>query len=160
MSIRPNAGGGDEQHTIGLTGHLLESHRSPQGKILNALDFPMSMPEWQPPNSIASHRRAWHCTLDDPQCKRTDLYPTSDLHWALAATRNAFHYTHIDTDGFATWILPQSGSKYWVVARPKAGAGRIFSATDIYIGSDFAIDKINTDLWDVEGILLTPGTCL
>lgn len=160
LSIRPNTGVGDEQHTIGLTRHLLDSHRSPQGKILNALDFPMPMPDWQPPHAIASHRRAWHVTVDDPQCKRTDLYPTSDLHWALAATRHAFHYTHIDTDGFATFLLPKSGLKYWVVACPKAGAGTMFASTNLYVGSTFAIDKINTDLWDVEGILLTPGTCL
>lgn len=154
----PESDDGDERHVIGLTGDLLKSHRSPNGKILNALDFPLPNRGIRPPETIATDTLAYHETLDDPYCGRSTLPPLSDLSWGLAATSHCFHYWHIDTDGFSTSIVSQTGDKYWVVARPKAG--RSFASTDIYTNGNYAIDEVNAELWDIEAILLTPGTCL
>lgn len=158
----PDTGNGNDRHTIGLTSHLLESDRSAHGKILNALDFPMTTPSRAllPPESIATHLKAWQDTVDEPHCKRGEKYPDHDVQWALAATSHAHHYFHIDADGFATYIAPQSGAKYWVAAREKPGSAVTFSTTDLYVGSKYAIDKANTHVWDLEGVLLKSGTCL
>lgn len=113
-----------------------------------------------PPCSLTTSQTAWTVTIDDRYCKRHDSYPMSDMQWALAATSHAHHYTHIDADGFATFVAPQSGLKYWVAGRSKLGESKYFSGTDMYTQRDFAIDEANTHLWDLEGILLNPGTCL
>lgn len=158
MSVLPRSHEGDERHVIGVTGDLLKSHRSPNGKILNALDFPMPTRGIRPPETIATDILAFNETLDDPYCKRTAGFPVSDMYWGLAATNHSFHFFHIDTDGLATAVRPQNGAKYWIVAQPKAG--RSFAATDIYVDGKYAIDEMNMDLWEVEAILLTAGTCL
>lgn len=158
MSILPKSDKGDERHTIGLTSDLLKSHRSPNGKILNALDFPMPTRGIRPPETIATDILAFTETLDDPFCKRSSSFPDADMYWGLAATNHSFHFFHIDADGFGTFIAPQTGSKYWVLARPKAG--KSFATTDIFANSSFAIDEMNEDLWDVEAVLLGPGDCL
>lgn len=158
MSILPKSSSGDERHTIGVTDDLLRSHRSSNGKILNALDLPMLIRGTRPPKTLATDVLAFISTVDDPYCKRSVGFPSSDMYWGLAATSNSFHYFHIDTDGVSTHLAPQTGSKYWVMARPKPG--RSFAETDIYVDSNYAIDETNVDLWDIEAILLTPGTCL
>lgn len=158
LSVLPRSHDGDERHVIGVTGDLLRSHRSKKGKILNALDFPMPTRGPHPLESIATDILAFNETLDDPNCRRTDRFPLSDLYWGLIALAHAFHYFHIDADGFATFIAPQTGAKFWLFARLKAG--RSFSETGLYVGGTYAIDQMNLDMWDVEAILLTPGTCL
>lgn len=158
MSVLPRSHEGDERHVIGMTGDLLKSHRSRNGKILNALDFPMPTRGVRPPETIATDILAFNKTLDDPYCKRTTAFPVSDMYWALAATDHSFHFFHIDTDGLGTLIAPKTGKKHWILARPKAG--RSFAQTDIYVDGKYAIDEMNMDIWDVEAILLTPGMCL
>lgn len=111
-----------------------------------------------PSETVATDVLAFVETTDEPNCKRSNVYPMSDMYWGLVATRNGFHFFHIDTDGFGTFIVTKTGAKYWILARPKDG--RSFSDTDIYVGSNYAIDEMNTELWDVEAVLLTPGTCL
>lgn len=114
----------------------------------------------RPPESIATDRVAFTETFDDPQCARRGPFPDPDMYWGLAATRHAFHMFHIDTDGFGTHLQPQTGAKYWVMARPKANEIGTFSRTNLYVGSNFEIDEVNSDLWDLEAVLLTPRTCL
>lgn len=160
LSVEPRSGDGNERHVIGVTADLLESHRSKNGKILNALDFPMPMRGLRPPESIATDRVAFMDTFDDPQCARRDPFPEPDMYWGLAATRHAFHMFHIDTDGFGTTLQPQTGEKYWVLARAKANEIGTFSRTNLYVGSSFEIDEANLNLWDLEAVLLTPRTCL
>lgn len=158
LSVLPQSEDGDERHVVGVTGDLLKSHRSPHGKILNALDFPLPHRGIYPPETLATHSVAYHETLDDPYCSRSNLLPLSDLSWGLAATAHCFHYFHIDADGFGTHVASKTGTKYWVVAKPKPG--KSFAATDMFINGDYAIDEMNTELFDVEAVVLTPGTCL
>lgn len=158
MSVPLRSNEGNERHVIGVTGDLLRSHRSPYGISYNGLDFPMPTRGSRPPETIATCVFAFNETLDDPHCKRSSAFPLSDMYWGLAATVNCFHQFHIDADGFGTFIAPQTGSKYWLLARPKAG--RSFSETGLYVDSDYEIDKMNMELWDVEAVLLRPGTCL
>lgn len=156
LSILPQSHDGDERHTIGVTGDLLKSHRSPSGKILNALDFPMpTRGDYRPLESLATDILAFNQTLDDPHCKRTKEFPAADWYWALVALLHAFHYVHIDADGLATFIAPQTGLKFWMVGRSKPG--KSFSATDIYVGGKYAIDQINEEIYDTEGVLLRVG---
>lgn len=145
---------------IGTTAHLLKSHRSNTGKILNALDFPMPIRGLRPPETIATDRLAFNVTFDDPQCMRKGPFPDPDMYWALMALKHARHLFHIDADGLATFIDPQTGAKYWLVARLKPGILGTFSKTELYVNGGYEIDSINLDLWDVEAVLLTPGSRL
>lgn len=120
----------------------------------------MPLEGFRPPVTIATDRLAFRATFRDPKCLRSAPFPEPDMYWGLAATRNAFHQFHIDTDGFGTGITPQTGSKWWVVAREKQGAPGALSRTGLYLEGNYEIDSINSDLWDVEAVLLTPGVCL
>jgi hypothetical protein len=91
-------------------------------------------------------------TLDYLFCKRTKAFPAADMYWGLLALLSAIHPVHIDTDGLATFIAPQTGCKFWIFGQIKPSMS--FSATNIYVGSTYAINKINDDLYDTEGILL------
>jgi hypothetical protein len=115
MSVLPKAHDADGRHVIGVTGDLIKSHRSPNGKILHVLDFPMPTRGRCAPETIATDILAFNKTLDDPQCKMKIPFPVS-VYWALAGTEGSIHYFHIDLDGFGTYIDPQTGAKYWLFA--------------------------------------------
>lgn len=97
-----------------------------------------------------------------------------DLVWGTAATQHAVSWAHFDDEGFATVASVQVGSKYWVVGRPKRtpafapdnGLGNMHTINGLGLGQDLVANKEwqpasdNTQLFDYEGILLTPGTVL
>ena len=135
---------------------MLRCHEE-KSKILNALDFPMlSAPH--PPTSIASDLAAFNATVDLPMCGRNILFPVASTRWGLAATAGAHHLWHIDCNGLCTYIDTQTGQKWWIVAWPKQGSAH-FSHTTLYT-EDFHIDGANLDKWDLEAVLLLPGSRL
>ncbi len=85
--------------------------------------------------------------------------PIEHLRWSLAATQGAFHHWHIDSDGYGTFVKVITGSKWWIVARPKDGLDvDIFNTTSIWLDKEFDLDKTGEKLFDVEAILLQPGS--
>jgi len=141
---------------------LINSHLEPQGKILNALDFPYpSGPK--PPRSIASDLAAWAITprvQDHPNPQHP-----SQFCWAIAGTAGAFSTFHVDSDGLATFIdcVSQGGSKYWILVGPEAGGDfSVFADAEIMYAFHFG-DGLDTSMFGntrVEAVLLTPGTRL
>lgn len=136
------------------------------GKILNALQFPM------PEEGLGFHpfstdSVAWRGTKGWPDCNDQALPPAADIRWGLAATTGALHWWHIDSDGFGTYIDVKAGKKWWVVAKPK---GRLpdqvgcdfsdFAHIDLFTESHYEVEDPCLTLWDLEAILLTPGTRL
>jgi hypothetical protein len=143
------------RHQKGTLNDMLTCHRE-KTKILNALDFPMlSAPH--PPTSIASDLEVFHSTVDLPMCARTVLFPVTSTRWGLAATSGAHHLWHIDCNGFCTYIDTQTGQKWWIVARPKNSSD--FSCTGLFT-DQFRIDAANLNKWDLEAVLLLPGSRL
>ncbi|KAF8803042.1 hypothetical protein BYT27DRAFT_7110523 [Phlegmacium glaucopus] len=106
---------------IGTTSHLLTSHRSPDGKILNALDFPRPHLD-HPPTSLASDLFAFRRNSSNQGV--ISEYPDLEMRWGLAATTGAFSTFHVDSHGRATYVscVNKDGSKLWVLAGTKTNA--------------------------------------
>ena len=144
------------RHLKGTLKDMLKCHED-GSKILNALDFPMlSAPH--PPTSFASDLAAFSATVDLPMCNRTVSFPMASTRWGLAATSGAHHLWHIDCNGFCTYIDTQTGSKWWIVAKPKPGSLHFSEAT--LFTEEFDINKANLEKWDLEAVLLLPGSRL
>jgi hypothetical protein len=70
---------------------------------------------------------------------------------------------HIDYEGFGTAITMMSGSKYWVVMRPKAdtGPGDVGDQRSIHAyPPDWKHGSDGSDVFEAEGLLLTAGDVL
>jgi len=87
----------------------------------------------------------------------------------LAATTGALHWWHIDSDGFGTYIDVKTGLKWWIVAKPKKtisfqGSSHYdfseFASTDLFTQSEYEVEAPSTSIWDLEAVLLSPGTRL
>jgi len=135
-----------------------------KAKILNALSFPMGEADLKP-DKCFSELRAWAATKELPYCKTTHSLPGDDLRWGLAATAGALHWTHIDAEGFGTFIDVLVGRKLWLLARPKATTGKgVFDFkefTDIHLFLDgYNLEGPNSEKWDLEAVVLSPGSRL
>jgi hypothetical protein len=141
----------------GTTEDLVRAHTSPNGKILNALDFPLPFAQ-HPPASIGSNYVAWKCTNAMPGI--LNEFPASSSKWGLAATAGAYHGFHIDCDGFATYIDCISGSKWWVIARPVEKTNFIKFTKIIDLLEYVRTEGEEGGNYILEAVLLTPGTRL
>jgi hypothetical protein len=151
---KENTYSAESRHQKGTLKDILRCHEE-KSKILNALDFPMlSAPH--PPTAIASDLAAFNGTVDLPMCGRNILFPVTSTRWGLAATAGAHHLWHIDCNGFGTYIDTQTGQKWWIVARPKPDSDR-FSHPTLFT-EEFHIDGANFNKWDLEAVLLLPGS--
>jgi hypothetical protein len=145
------------RHVRGTPQDLLDNEDAGEnGCILNGLDFPMPGAN-NFPTSFASDVVAFNRTIDMPMCNRDVIYPSPSMKWALAANSNAYHAWHIDCDGFGTVIKVAAGMKWWLVAKPKLGSS--FSGISLFM-KNYDLSAINNDKWDIEAILLTPGSTL
>ena len=84
--------------------------------------------------------------------------PPEHLRWNLAATKDAFHVWHIDSDGYGTFVNVVAGSKWWIVARPKDSPGCDLNTSSLLVHEEFSVDNAGENLFDVEAILLQPGS--
>lgn len=142
-------------HVQGTLQDLLECQND-ELKIVNALDFPLASAS-HPPTAITSDLAAFIGTLDMPFCGRDVPFPVMSCRWGLAATSGAFHLWHVDCNGFGTYIDTQVGYKWWVIARPKQPSD--FSGTSLFT-QEFELNEANEELWDLEAVLLVPGSRL
>jgi hypothetical protein len=164
MSV--NTANGDNNGTVvdDLTKRLVpvtlkDMHRHSlleNGRALNALDLPMDdgiiIPE-----ELSSDKWCWRHTIGGKLCKSTDRYPTSAMRWALVSTLGTHSAWHTDTDGLCTKIeiINEEGLKVWFVAVNRANNPG-FCNLDTFLDK-IDVSKANTDRWDVEAIVLTPG---
>jgi hypothetical protein len=136
---------------------LIEAHQSPLGKFLNGLDFPLPF-DPHPPVRIASDLVAWMHTVESQG--QEDYFPTASNRWALAATANTYHGFHINSDGLATYVESQMGSKWWVIACPaNRHSYSMFSHVEDMFKFVNSEDKISEG-YIFEAVLLMPGTRL
>jgi hypothetical protein len=154
LSKEPNKQGFGCRVMTGTLKDLLWHSSHPEGRILNGLEFPHPSGCQDPDLQMSSDNIAWVQTTYKPYCKRETQRPFSDLKWGLAATAAAVTYWHADSNGYATYVDVQVGVKWWVVATPKDGGPR-FAHSNLY--STFDPQEVNSNLWDVEAVILRPG---
>ena len=136
---------------LGKVSDILTASLSPDSKILNGLSF---QDPWAGIHRTSFSSDAFALTASYMQegwrKKAPDI---SHLRWSLAATKDAFHHWHIDSDGYGTFIDVISGSKWWIVARPKN-----VQNVDIFNTATIFMTYRNLEDLDVEAILLQPGS--
>jgi hypothetical protein len=143
------------RHRHGTLADLLKSHRS-NGKILNALNFPMPLTP-HPPSSFSSYTIAFAATTDLQMCHRCTELPSHTTHWGLACTKHSSHKCHIDMNGLGTYIDVQDSAKLWIVLTPKNPV----SEMDIKLFlEDYSLDSISLEKWNVEAVVLQCGAQL
>lgn len=145
---------------VGTIGDLIKHAESPTGNALNALDFPLPYASMTP-TSYASDTHALHRTAGNPTWDQGKQFPAGDFRWGLAATAGAFHAFHIDSNGLATYISPQTGSKWWIIARPNGNLDySAFEDMGMLLKEAFSVNGNGKGLFSLEAILLQPGTTL
>ena len=93
-------------------------------------------------------------------------FPSDDMVWATAATKNATTWGHIDDHGMDTIAKVMAGKKYWVTMRPKRKQDESQGGSNGDMGSIKAfIDGwepwgAGELLWDHEAVLLQAGDLL
>ena len=89
--------------------------------------------------------------------------PADDLNWGAAATKGALTLPHVDDEGFGTVAVVVSGSKYWVVMKPKHGVpdgGDGDQGTVFGYPSTWSHGEAGCDVFEAEGLMLTAGDVL
>ena len=143
---------GPKRTRIGTVADILKASQSPDSKILNGLSFKNPFAGIQR-TSFTSDAHALAATFNQEGWLKKPA-PIEHLRWSLAATKDAFHPWHIDSDGYGTFVDVMTGSKWWIVARPKSSEKvDIFNTTTAFL-------EDGPDRFEVEAILLLPGSKL
>lgn len=150
----------NSRHRRGTLRNLLHSSKT-NGKVLNALHFPM------PEQALGSFpfstdSVAWNGTKGSLNCEIERAPPIGDIRWGIAATAGAIHWWHVDSDGFGTYVDTKAGLKWWIVGRRK---GRLPSNFESFgeirtFSEEYELEQSNLNIWDLEAVILHPGTRL
>lgn len=78
------------------------------------------------------------------------------MRWGLAATKDARHFWHIDSDGFASYFIPQCGKKVIFIGKSLDWATKRsyhpFANSNVF--GEIDLTKANSEFWDVEYVIL------
>jgi hypothetical protein len=158
QSIPVRDGDFSAQLRIGTLEHLLDMSRDPQGSIINGLSFPLPLSAIQR-NKLFGEIEAWRLTEGLPFCMDSAKYPTADMRWGLASTKDSRHWMHIDSNGVATFIEVMCGGKWWILFKPDFHNDPDPSAnTDLFLNDFDTSTAVRT--WDAEAVYLRRGTRL
>jgi len=150
----------DARLRMGTVQSLLSSSAEENGKILNALNFPMpekGMGDFP----FSTDTVAWKRTKGNMNCPPDQGPPLEDLRWGLAANAGALSWWHIDSNGFATYVDTRAGDKVFVFARRKGGGRNFESRSEIdFFLNGMEVDEPNVDRCDLEAVTLPPRTRL
>lgn len=138
----------------------MESSRADGGgKVLNALDFPLPLAQFSA-GDLATDAFAWNLAAVNVEGELA-VYPFADMKWGLCGTSGASSTGHQEPDGLPVVMDVMTGAKWWIVFHPKGSKDfRVFASISQFLSGHFDIDKPTCDLWDIEAVLLTPGTHL
>jgi len=131
--------------------------RDPNGRILNALEFPF----------LARQTEQLPCSVDLVAWEQAALmdyedhkegFPFPHTTWGLAGLKGAYTFWHLDSDGFNTFIDVKNneGMKLWIIANADWERA---SHTQLLLSESFDLDTGPSD-FPLEAILLTKGTRL
>jgi len=138
---------------------MLNCSQQADGKVLNALSFPMPGAATTP-EAFASDLAAWNQTTGEPGCSPRVERPTGDIRWKLCATCGAWHGHHIDSDGSGTFIEVEEGEKLWITSNHSTEDKYILAEIGVFFDREFSVEEGAPTLWGLEGIVLVPGTRL
>ena len=144
---------GSERTRTGRVADILEASQSPDSKILNGLSFKNPLAGIERTSFSSDAHALGSVCYQEGWTKRG--VPLDHLRWSLAATKDAFHVWHIDSDGYGTFVEVVAGSKWWIVACPKSNLD-----IDIFNSTSCFIDDASEDQFEIEAILLLPGSQL
>ena len=136
---------------VGTVADILKASQSEDSKILNGLSFKDPWAGIQR-SSFSSDAHAL-CTVYNQEGWTKKAPSIDHLRWNLAATKDSFHGWHIDSDGYGTFVNVISGSKWWIVARPKNRHN-----IDAFNNTLAFLDGLSPDDIETEAILLQPGS--
>ncbi|KAG6825256.1 hypothetical protein H0H92_004277, partial [Tricholoma furcatifolium] len=142
-----------ERPRRGRPQHLLDH----QDRMLSALNLPAVVDEFER-FPVFSDQKAWLHAAGRPYCSEKEPYPVPDMRWYLAST-GSFHEWHVDSNGLATFVFPMSGIKLWYIGTPKSRSFSDFRRVELFTNG-YENYLPNSDLWDVEVVVLSPGTGL
>ena len=140
----------------GTLRQILDAAMQTDGKIMNALAFPLVGAGYQP-SSFSSDHAAWMQTLSAPFSKDVVAVPVGEIRWGSCATAGAFNNELSNREGLGTVIDPVDGLRVWF-STPEPS--NIFHRVNSFIHSDLESDKHAEGLSNVEAIVLEPGTRL
>lgn len=102
---------------------------------------------------------AWRRTEGLPFCHNQLSIPSDSLRWGSASTKGYFSAWQLAPNGFGCYIDVKVGALLIVIAKPKGDQQNWnrFTSIDLF-GNNFQRHGSNTGLWDLEGVVLTPGT--
>ncbi|KAG6887431.1 hypothetical protein C0992_012277 [Termitomyces sp. T32_za158] len=127
-------------------------------KALSGLDFPLCHDPF-PVQKFSSDFWAWTEVQGKGFCKSRNPYPVPEMRWGLASTSGTYHYFHLDANGYGTFVVVDCGCKLWFLASPRGGEEAGFDSIDMY-AVDFEASEPNLNLWNLELVVLKPGTKL
>ena len=114
------------------------------------------------PDQFNSDAHALHLTHASPGWKGAWGVPVASMRFGSCFTKNAFLRWHIAPHGFAKFIQVVHGALWVFIARPDMPPGtsdfRSFSSIDLFFS--FNVNEANHIKYDMEAILLEPGTRL
>jgi hypothetical protein len=97
-------------------------------------------------------------TLSSPFSRDVDAIPIGNIRRGVCATANTFLHYRIDNDGLGSTINPINGYQLWITAKDSTN---IFHWVGLLFEDEFDLNKKSkTSLWDVEAIVIGPGTRL
>jgi hypothetical protein len=114
-------------------------------------------------SGLASNEEAWQETRDVNGIM-PHVFPSDDVVWATASTRDSTSWMCIEDHGLASVVTIQAGLKYWVLGVPKKHGkkgdpnGNLGSIRAF--GKGWSPSGACEMLWDHEGVLLGPGDIL
>ena len=74
------------------------------------------------------------------------------------ATCGAWHGHHIDADGSGTFVGCEDGTKLWITSDHSVVDNHVLEEIRIFFDQNFSVDEAAPTLWDLEAIVLVPGT--
>lgn len=161
QSIPPEYDGRSVPVTVaGTVQQLLDNaNKGTLGKVLNGLEFP----RWNAPTaplSFASDLVAWHHTVGTHNSQLNSVYPTGDMYWALAGTKDTMTFLHIDSNGVSTGIQVMCGKKVWGLYCQHSTSSSTRSSSAL-LDPDFLLDEVTPkSSYDVEAVVLRPNDLL
>lgn len=133
---------------------MFENHSGPETKkrALNALSFPnySSTTKDEKLNMI---ERIWNASNFIYGFKKC-LFPGNSFFWHIIGLCGAMHDWHNDSEGLGTFIIILSGLKWWCIGRNIKTREKL----DFFLETPGADAWLVDEDWDVEAILLEPGT--
>jgi hypothetical protein len=128
------------------------------GKVLDALPFPMINMGIQN-DAFASDVASWNKTLGEPICKHEASMPVGDIRWSHCATCGAFHTFRINGHGLGMFIDVLHGSK-WCIFPSIIHGPNTFAGITSFFEENFELDIEAATMYDLEAVMLIPGTRL